>query len=305
MIVIVVPVHNRWELTKKFLQSLQQQSFKEFNVVIVNDCSTDETSGLLKKEFPEVDVINTSKEMWWTGSIKTGCDYALKNYKDMEFIIIANNDVVVTDNAVEKLLTCVKDNHDTIIGSVIRNYENKDQIYDGACHINWKRFNCQQITVRENGLIFDNVDVLSGRFTMIPRNIVEILGFDADTFPHYLGDLDFFIRAKKAGYRLALCCDAVCYDIGGVSGFHAMNKDYGLSRFINTQFSISSHENFIIFLRFFIRNAPSVGLKIYNVIRRIGIFIIRLFLAMAYTILYPALYMLYFFSKEKPSSSNN
>jgi GT2 family glycosyltransferase len=303
MIVIVTPVHNRWELTKKFLLSLRRQTCQDFSVVIVNDCSDDETLENLATEFSEVEVVNTTREMWWTGGIQNGCEHVITNYKDMEYIIIANNDLIVAENTVENLYTCAKQNHDTIIGSVVKDMKKKDLIYDGACQINWRRFNCQQIPVNETGLIFDNVDVLSGRFTIIPRQAVKSIGFDVSTFPHYLGDLDFFIRAKRAGYKLALCCDAVCFDTGGASGFHALKKDYGLVRFVQSQFSISSHENFFIFLNFFMRNAPTNGLKIYNVFRRFGIFLLRMLLAMVYTIFYPIVYMSYFFRKNKPSGS--
>ncbi|NNE38541.1 MAG: glycosyltransferase family 2 protein [Gammaproteobacteria bacterium] len=305
MIVIIVPVHNRWELTRKFLQSLQQQTFQEYKIVIVNDCSNDETSKALKNDFPFVDEIKTSKEEWWTGSINAGCEHAINTYKDMEFIIIANNDLVVAEKTVETLYKYAKGNQDTIIGSITREYDNNDALYDGACQIDWLPFKCHQLQVNDNGLMFNNVDVLNGRFTIIPRQVFEKVNFNADKFPHYLGDLDFFLRAKNAGYRLALCCDAICFDTGGVSGFHALKKDHGITRFIRTQFSIASHENFIIFLRFLMQNAPSAKLKFYNITRRFRIFLVRLILAVAYSIFYPFIYMLFIFRKHKQPSSRN
>ena len=48
---IVIPVHNRRELTRNCLLSLQKQTYKNFSVIIVDDGSTDGTSEMIQKEF--------------------------------------------------------------------------------------------------------------------------------------------------------------------------------------------------------------------------------------------------------------
>ena len=42
-VVVIVPVFNQLFYTKRFLQSLEKQTFKDFSVVVVNNASTDET----------------------------------------------------------------------------------------------------------------------------------------------------------------------------------------------------------------------------------------------------------------------
>ncbi len=52
---------------------------------------------------------------------------------------------------------------------------------------------------------------ICGNCVCIPCGVVEKIGFiDVEAFPHFAGDADFGFRAKNAGFRLRIVCDAVC-----------------------------------------------------------------------------------------------
>ena len=54
MIHIVIPVYNRRDITRNCLLSLREQTHTDFQVVVIDDGSTDGTSEMIQKEFPEV-----------------------------------------------------------------------------------------------------------------------------------------------------------------------------------------------------------------------------------------------------------
>ena len=54
MLYIVTPVFNRINFTKQYLYALNNQTTRNFKIVIVDDGSTDGTSEMIKKNFPEV-----------------------------------------------------------------------------------------------------------------------------------------------------------------------------------------------------------------------------------------------------------
>ncbi len=90
MIYIIIPVFNRKNFTRKCLISLRNQSLKNFKIIIIDDGSTDNTSEMLKNEFPEVHVIIGDGNFWWTRSINLGVKYVLENKGD--YILLLNND---------------------------------------------------------------------------------------------------------------------------------------------------------------------------------------------------------------------
>ena len=86
MIYVVIPVHNRKDFTRNCLLSLQKQSFQAFEVVIVDDGSTDGTAEMLREEFPELPVLKGDGNLWWTASVNMGIKYALEQEKLMDWL---------------------------------------------------------------------------------------------------------------------------------------------------------------------------------------------------------------------------
>jgi len=72
MIFIVIPVYNRINFTKKCLNSIKQQTYQNYRVVVIDDGSTDGTAALLAEEFPEVHVIQGDGNLWWTAATNLG-----------------------------------------------------------------------------------------------------------------------------------------------------------------------------------------------------------------------------------------
>ena len=54
VIYVVIPVHNRLDATRECLDSLQCQAHRHFQVVLVDDGSTDGTFDYIKEMYPEV-----------------------------------------------------------------------------------------------------------------------------------------------------------------------------------------------------------------------------------------------------------
>ncbi len=82
---IVIPAHNEQDNLPFTLDSLQQQSFKDFKVVIVNDGSTDLTSEVIRKYTDQIHVfetVNLEKSLHQPGSkVVSAFKNGLKNSK--------------------------------------------------------------------------------------------------------------------------------------------------------------------------------------------------------------------------------
>ena len=72
MIFIVIPIYNRKELTLACLASFAKQTYSEYELVIVDDGSTDGSQEAIKKIYPEATVIQGNGNWWWAKSVNEG-----------------------------------------------------------------------------------------------------------------------------------------------------------------------------------------------------------------------------------------
>lgn len=228
MIHIVIPVFNRWHFTQACLQSLQQQSYTNFKIVVVDHGSTDGTSENIKKDFPEVIVLKGDESMWWTAATNLGVQFALDNKAD--FVLTLNNDLIVPVNYLDTIITVSKKYPNSLIGSVSVDKSNPERVMFTG--INWNKWTAKYRpninktnfnAIQKNQLVL-TTDLLPGRGTLIPSNAFKTVGlFDEKNFPHYAADEEFSNRCKKNGFQLLVSTKSVVHsevDATGLKNIH-------------------------------------------------------------------------------------
>lgn len=209
---IVIPVHNRKHLTRDCLLSLRKQTFQNFTTIVIDDGSSDGTSEMIQKEFPEVVLLRGNGNLWWTGAINIGVEYALEHALDDDYILTMNDDTIIRSNYLETLLKCASKHPRSLIGSISVSDSDESRVVDAGVHINWltakftniaKGKKCEDLS--KLGSMIHNVDVIPGRGTLIPAEVFRDIGlYDAASFPHYAADYEFSRRAKMNGYSLLI-----------------------------------------------------------------------------------------------------
>lgn len=229
MIHIVIPVLNRWHFTASCLDSIYNQLYKDFLVVVVDHGSTDGTFEKIRSNFPKVILLKGDEVMWWSAATNLGVLYAINNGAD--YVLTLNNDLIVCPNYLENLVSAIQKHPNSILGSITLDKNNPEKIvYAGT---KWNPFtakyrptiNLQQSwgkIMRDNFLI--RSELLPGRGTLIPIEVFEIVGlFDEVNFPHYAADEDFSLRCKKEGYDLFVVANAAVLseiDATGIKSLH-------------------------------------------------------------------------------------
>jgi GT2 family glycosyltransferase len=212
-VALIIPIYNGLELTKTCLNNLytifksMPSGFIEYLPVIIDDGSTDSTKQWIENNYPNCTVLQGDGNLWWSGAVNMGAKYAIEKL-NASHILLWNNDIHVTIDYF-KLLTYILTGIDEniIIGSKIYadlqyrkiwSFGGKFNPYTGRKfmigHSDDDSEKYQQII---------EVDWLTGMGTLIPKEIVEKIGYwDAKRFPQYYGDSDFTYRAKLSGYKI-------------------------------------------------------------------------------------------------------
>ena len=209
MVYVITPVHNRREITRNFLECLRRQSLRDFEVVIIDDGSTDGTSSMIAEEFDEVSLLTGDGALWWTGATNVGLRYALAKAADDDYVLIINDDVEIDDDYLDRMTSFAARHPRALVGSVIVDVKDPDRIVDGGRLRNWIT---AKLEILHRGLPlssfsrddFFEVAQLSGRGMLAPVRLFREIGlYDAERFKHR-GDTELPVRAARHGYRLLM-----------------------------------------------------------------------------------------------------
>lgn len=214
MVYVVTPVYNRKELTERFLKCLFNQTYKDIEVVIVDDASSDGTPDMIANLYPQVTLIKGNGDLWWSGGTNEGLLYVLENASDSDYVLIINDDLEFDSDYIEKLVGFARHNPKTLVGSVVVDIKYPDKIWDGGRMTNW--FTAKDrilhagkaLSSFEPGAHFE-VSQLTGRGMLTPVQVFKEVGlYDAVNFKHR-GDTEFPVRATKMGYKQVVFYDAI------------------------------------------------------------------------------------------------
>jgi GT2 family glycosyltransferase len=278
MIFIIIPVFNRIKYTYECISSLIEQSAKSYKIIVVDHGSTDGTTEIINKDFPQVMVVKGDETMWWAGATNLGIKEALNlSVSANDFILTLNNDLIVSYDYIEQLLKVYQENKPCLVGSISVYYNNTEKVqYSG---ISWDPFfakfkNNPIVNKKYSHIVRDiefvESDLLSGRGTLIPIILFKEVGlFDEQKFPHYSADDDFSLNCKKRGYKLLISTKGVVKSYVDERGLTFTQKKLNLSQFFETLSSIKSANNLTIRYRWAKKNTPFPNLYFLSDVVRI------------------------------------
>ena len=215
-IVVILLNWNNWRETRECLESLKKVTYDNFEVLVVDNGSVEEEKDKIRNfQFLifnfQTKTIWNNENLGFAGGNTVGVKYALKHGAD--YVMLLNNDTVVAPDFLTHLVRVAESASDYgILGSRIYKYDLSRQahrkaeeiVFDGGEVNKWlikARHTFPSGTVPDGN---KEVAYITGAAMLIKREVVEKIGFMREEYFLYYEDVDWCIRARKAGYKCVL-----------------------------------------------------------------------------------------------------
>jgi GT2 family glycosyltransferase len=225
---IVIPVHNHFSTTFNLLQKLRLNAeHVKYEVILVDDASTDETSTLLGR-IRGVSILSHRENVGYLRATNSAIPYCKGKY-----ICLLNNDTVPESGWLDALTRTVKSDPDiAIAGSMLINSEGLVAEAGSQIFRNRQIWNLGRDRVRGNELFnfTREVDYCSAASILVDGDFLRGLnGFDERFVPAYYEDADLATTAWNKGKRVVYVHDSYVGHLEGVS--HGTDTSQGLKAY--------------------------------------------------------------------------
>ncbi len=253
-IVVLILSYNGKHLLADSISTYLANDYSNFEVVVIDNGSTDETKEWVEKNYPEVIVLRTEKNIGYSGGFNLGLKYAFKE-KMANYVLVSNNDVKADSKVICELVKVAQ--NDDKIGFVTGKVfyfdqpdilqtvgKNEDPIAWKGGHIgNHERDLSQYDQVMER-FFADDI------FTLVSKKLYDEIGGYDPTFFLQCEEYDWQARAKNAGYKIIYTPHAKIWHKESMTiGKTSALKAYYDAR--NPMIVILKHKSPVFFRRYF------------------------------------------------------
>jgi GT2 family glycosyltransferase len=214
---IIVLNYNGSRFLRRLFGSLAGQTFKDFEVILVDNNSTDNSLQLLNRLILDehmknlrIKVVKNVKNVGYCQGNNSGIKYA-----EGEYIVFLNNDTYVSSSWLEELVKAMAENPS--IGAC---QSRLIDVKTGKVQMDGRLLD---LYGRSQGLIIVGNDLsistrlfyASGASVIVKKTaLLKIGGFDEEIFS---GDHDLCWRLRLLGYEIAVALKSICYHYGSVA----------------------------------------------------------------------------------------
>jgi GT2 family glycosyltransferase len=211
---VVIPTWNGRDLLASCLESLNAQTFRDFDARVVDDGSTDDTAAMLERRFPHVRVIRFPQNRGFCAAVNAGIARAEGN-----LIVLLNNDMTLAPGFLEHLVAAADASDAALFAPLILWRDDPFIIYAAGDQqlANGRpvpmAFRCSLEEFEFSKEVFG----VSAGAALYRREVFDTIGTFDPYFNIYFSDSDVSFRARLAGFKAEFMREAVAYHVGSAS----------------------------------------------------------------------------------------
>lgn len=267
LVYIILLNYNGYKDTIECIQSLEAINYTNYKILIIDNCSTDNSLNILQKKFPQYIVLETNENIGFAGGNNFGIKFAFDNNAD--YVLLLNNDTIVEKNFLYELVNSSEQESQlaVTIGKIYYFNENRRIWYAGGKVNEYKgnsiHFGYNQI---DNGCYDEEkyVEFATGCCLLISRDIFLKVGFLNEDYFLYYEDTDYCYKIRNEGINIKYCPTSIIY--------HKISSSTGRKSYL---FQYYYFRNRLIFIKRHIKKFKKISAYLYVLISIIKKLILR------------------------------
>jgi GT2 family glycosyltransferase len=225
----IIVTYNNKKWLERSIPSLLKQTYKQLEIIVVDNASLDQAAQFVGKRFPEVKVLEREVNDGFGAGNNAGIKVAKGKY-----VLIANEDMVFDKGCIERLVfTLEKDSSICVCQPTIYFYDKRSKVQSTGLFFNYTGMLVGDLRIASQHVkrgkhdksqrrAFPEKKELAEIFSaavpfLVRKDFFEVIGgFDEDFFL-YFEEVDFCWRVWLTGRRVVYIPEAKIYHKGGVS----------------------------------------------------------------------------------------
>lgn len=251
---VIILNYNNFADTIECLKNVRQIEYDNFDIIVVDNHSTDESVSELKKVVQNDEVLLTAKiNQGYAAGNNIGIKYALNSGTD--YLCILNNDVEVAPNFLTLMITKLE-NHSKIgiAGPKICDFYERDRVQSAGAIVNMNLgratdlYKGQKSSDISESIIY--CDYVGGACLVVRASLIAKVGLIPEEYFLFYEENEWCANFKRNGYQVAALPNATVWH----KGSHTIGQINGLSEYF-------MYRNLVIFIK---RNGNFKNKFIFN-----------------------------------------
>ena len=194
--------------TVECLSSLEKINYTNYEVLIIDNASKDNSVSLISRKFPKHTILRNKKNLGFAEGNNVGIRYAIKHGAD--FVLLLNNDTIVDPELLQSFVKTIGEKPDAgILGAKILHYNQKEKLnhFGGM----WNPQSCkfeENAKNEKDGPEYETiqkVDYVCGCAFFLSREVIQKIGLLEAGFFLLWEETDYCARARKEGFQVYIC----------------------------------------------------------------------------------------------------
>ncbi|MGZ8165539.1 MAG: glycosyltransferase family 2 protein [Methylobacter sp.] len=217
LISLIIVNWNSWDMLSHCLKKLQDQTFQDFNVLIIDNASDQPPPPELCSRYANVTLIQNQANLGFAAAN----NQAIRCLEESDWVGLLNPDAFPEPDWLEQLINTTKNYPDYMMFASRQLMDGDNNLLDGdgdVYHISglvWRKGH----GLHKNEGALDPQEVFSpcAAAALYKREaLISVGGFDEDFFC-YVEDVDLSFRLRLVGHRCLLVPDAIVHHVGSAT----------------------------------------------------------------------------------------
>lgn len=240
-VAIVVLNWNNAPDTLACLESLTEVTYPHAEVVVVDNGSDDSSVAVIRQRFPSLVVLEAGANLGYAGGNNVGIRHALSQGSGL--ICLLNNDVLVAPGFLEPLVqACGGPAGPAVSTPMICEAVQPERIWALGAAVDRRigspiRLHAGEVSTEWIGMPPYEVDFAPGTAMLVPCRVFEAVGLMDEAFFLYFEEMDWSLRARRAGYRILTVPSAVIW--------HKVSATLGQTSPVVDYYMLRNHLRFV------------------------------------------------------------